>query len=245
MNFWLSMRDRLLNLIYPARCPVCGEIAVPFGSLICPDCEKKLPVIRGARCKRCSKPIEEEEAEYCYDCRKRSFLCESGFAVFRYNGLMSESVAGFKFRGRREYASYYSARMAGEAARFLQICRPELLIPVPLHKKRYAARGYNQAGLLAEGISRITGIPCADCLERKKNTRPQKQLKCTGRAKNVGDAFAVSERRWEQLPDLPRSAVIVDDIYTTGSTVEACARVLKDAGVRHVSFLVLCIGRGY
>lgn len=238
-------KEQLTGFLYPARCPVCGEPSVPHLSLICPECEKKLPFIRGPRCMRCSKPVEEEEAEYCYDCRKRNFLCEKGFAVFRYDHLMSESIAGFKFRGRKEYARYYSMKMAEEAGTFLAANRAGLLIPVPLHKKRYAQRGYNQARLLAEGISERTGIPAADCLMRVRNTLPQKQLGDAGRSKNVGDAFKVSETIWKRLTEIPQTAVLIDDIYTTGSTIENCARVLLNAGVKRVLFLALCIGRGY
>ena len=231
--------------LYPPRCPVCGQILYPADQRICPECRKKLPVIDGPRCARCSKPVEKEEEEYCYDCARRTFLCEKGFALWKYDRVTAESVAAFKFRGRREYVIFYAQEAVRLAESFLRRNRPDYLVPVPLHKKRLAARGYNQAALLAERIEKLTGIPYVPLLIRTRNTKPQKELNDKGRGRNVEDAFALSKGEWRRLPGIPDTVLLVDDIYTTGSTVEACAAALREAGVRHVLFLTLCIGRGF
>ena len=240
-----SILTGLAACLYPPRCPVCGEILYPADQRICPECVKKLPVITGPRCVRCSKPVEKEEAEYCYDCARRSFLCERGFALWRYDRVTAESIAAFKFRGRKEYAAFYAQEAVRLAGGFLRGYRPDYLVPVPLHRRRLAARGYNQAALLAERIERLTGIPEIPLLVRIRNTRPQKELNDKGRCQNVDAAFALSQAEWRRLPGIPKTVLLIDDIYTTGSTVEACAAVLKTAGIEHVMFLTLCIGRGF
>ena len=114
------------------------------------------------------------------------------------------------------------------------------LIPVPIHPKRLRTRGFNQAEVLARKLGEALSLPvCAGILERSRNTEPQKELRASERLRNLEKAFCV---RGEC--ELPHSAILIDDIYTTGSTIEACARALKKAGMERVYFFALCIGQG-
>ncbi len=240
------MLQVLLDILYPVRCPVCEEIVLPRGQRICRSCREKLVYIEEPRCKRCGKPIEYEEQEYCSDCRRKNFHYDGGYAVWVYNEAMRASVAGFKYRGRKEYAVFYIqeiARLYGETIRRLS---PEAIVPVPIHRSKYLERGYNQADILAKGIGRELQLPVySKLLVRHKKTLPQKKLSDKERLKNLTEAFQINKRESsKQLSRLDR-VLLVDDIYTTGSTVEACTNVLKSNGVKEVYFIVLCIGKGY
>jgi len=122
----------------------------------------------------------------------------------------------------------------------------EGLVPVPIHKSKYRERGYNQAEVLAKGIGRELNIPVlSDLLIRNKKTLPQKQLSDKERLNNLREAFEYNSTYAEKLRRQPDRLMLVDDIYTTGSTIEACTNVLKQNGVSYVYFITLCIGKGF
>lgn len=233
----------LLSVVYPVRCAVCDRV-MPVGQRgICRECRAEIEYPEGALCCRCGKPVEEE-AEYCQDCsgKESSFL--SGRAGFLYNGAMQGSVSRFKYQGRAEYAAFYAETIWNREQEWIRGLEADLLIPVPVHPMRYRRRGYNQAALIARSLSELTGIPTAEeFLLRIKNTLPQKELSDRERYLNLQQAFAVSDRGQELYPGT-KCAIIIDDIYTTGSTMEACAQVLRSAGIDKVYFLCVCIGKG-
>jgi ComF family protein len=122
--------------------------------------------------------------------------------------------------------------------------KPDVLVPVPVHQNRLKKRGYNQAALLARELGRLTNIPVAEhLLIRKKDTLPQKELSERERKQNLQDAFALGER--QELNLLQECVIIIDDIYTTGATLEECSRVLKQVGIQRIYFLCVCIGKGF
>ncbi len=119
----------------------------------------------------------------------------------------------------------------------------KVLIPVPIHKNRYKSRGYNQAELIAKELEKIAKLPTQNrWLIRVKDTLPQKELSDKERRGNLLQAFRVNKKGLE-LNQIPKCVILIDDIYTTGSTLEACAMALKEAGVQRVYFLCVCIGK--
>jgi ComF family protein len=121
---------------------------------------------------------------------------------------------------------------------------PDALIPVPVHKERYRKRGFNQAELVAKELGKYCKIPViSDFLIRVKNTLPQKELSDRERSDNLRHAFSVRNES-QELSKLIDCVIIIDDIYTTGSTIEACTRTLQEVGVKKVYFLCVCIGQG-
>ncbi len=240
------MLQTLLDMLYPARCPICTEIIVPKNKMICDACKEQLVYISEPRCKRCSKPIEDEEREYCSDCDKKKFHYNKGYAVWLYNDVMKNSIAAYKYRGKKEYSNFYIHEM-------LRLYRSKLLglsidaiVPVPIHRSKYLERGFNQAELLAKGIGRDLNVPVyTKLLVRNKKTLPQKKLNNKERLKNLSDAFAIEEQVLNTGSIPIKKVLLVDDIYTTGSTVEACSSLLKAYGIDEIYFIVLCIGKGY
>lgn len=230
----------LLDALFPRRCPVCGDIVMPRGNLICPACQGKLSFVKPPVCKKCGKEIESEAAEYCYDCGRHRRTYEYGAALINYNEISGRSMAAVKYKNRREYLDYYAREAAKRLGGVLEEMAADCLIPVPVHPARYRLRGYNQALVLADKLGKEMGIPvCPGILKRNKNTEPQKELGSKGRLKNLEKAFTVG-----RIPEGMDRVILVDDIYTTGSTIEACTRALKAAGIKKVYYFAVCIGQG-
>lgn len=236
----------LLDIIYPVRCPICEEIVSPKEQRICKTCKDKLIYISEPYCMRCGKPIENEEEEFCSDCEHKHYHFERGFAVWVYNEAMKKSIAGFKYHNKKEYATFYIQEILRGYDYQLRRLSIDAIIPVPIHKSKYLERSFNQAELLARGIGKELGIPVIrDMLIRGKKTVPQKTLSDKERLRNLSEAFELNNKLLSMDLAHIRTVLLVDDIYTTGSTIEACTNCLKSHGIKEVYFIVLCIGKGY
>lgn len=229
--------ERGLDLIFPARCPVCDRPA-PFPELICPACSGKFVRVKAPRCLKCGKHIGDEREEYCRGCRLTMHKFERGKGLFEYRS-MADSMYRFKYAGRREYARFYGERIAEELGETMRGWQPDALVPVPVHRSRKRERGYNQAEVLAREIGRRTGIS-VDCrlIKRVRKTLPQKLLDDRERQNNLKRAFKI-DRNDVKL----KRVILIDDIYTTGSTIDACAAELKRAGIEKVYFIAAAIGK--
>ena len=228
------------ELLFPRRCPVCDGIVKIGEGKICERCETKLIPITEKWCLKCGKPLKQEEREYCRDCVRRNHVFVRGRAVFAYDNR-AESVYRFKYRGRQEYAEYYGEMSATVLAEEKEFQCAEALIPVPLHYSRQRKRGYNQAALFARKLGEIWKIPVEEeIVIRKRNTKPLKQLNPLERQNNLKKAFKIVQN------DVKLNTIIlVDDIYTTGSTIDAVARVFSDIGVRKIYFVTIAVGKGF
>lgn len=234
-----SSLTALLSLLYPRRCPVCDEPVRPWNALACRDCRSNLTYIKPPVCMKCGKHIGDSGQEYCSDCAAHSHLYERGRALFSYQSV-SASIARFKYHGRREYAAFYAACMANALGSFIRGCHADAFIPVPLHRSRMRRRGYNQAEILARELSVLTGIPvCDDLIGRVRKTAPMKELSASERQNNLKKAFKILHNDVKL-----KTIIIIDDIYTTGSTIDAMSRELKEVGVEKIYFMTLAIGRG-
>jgi len=237
----LSKAGGLLQLFFPKTCPICEEI-LERNQEICEKCERSLCYVREPKCKKCGKPFEPKESgseirEYCADCIKRTHTYEFGMAVFQYSSGLRESIYRFKYHNQRTYAGFYGKAMARYAKQIREL-GIQVLIPVPISRKRKTARGYNQAELMAQALGKELNLPVDSySLVREKNTLPQKELNEQERRNNLKNAFKIAENVIKY-----KKVLLVDDIYTTGSTIDACSAVLKQAGVEKVYFISLCIG---
>ena len=228
------------GFFYPRRCPVCQEAVEQQGSRICGICRTKLSYVRQPFCQKCGKPLLLEEQEYCRDFRSKRHRFERGRAPLVYDRIMKSSIAAFKYGGRREYAAFYAEEILRRCAKDMSGWQGEVFVPIPLHPSRRRKRGFNQAELLARELSRRCGIPTdAGLLTRVKKTKAQKELNDQERLTNLKDAFSV---RKGSVPY--QNIILVDDIYTTGSTVDAAADALKEKGARKVYFVCICVGNG-
>lgn len=230
------------DILFPRRCPVCGDIVQPAGQLICPGCVTKLSPVKQPACRKCGQEVFAEGIQYCYDCSRHRHTFESGAALLNYTGPARTSMAAIKYKNRREYLDFYAAAMDVRFRHLAVSWKPDALIPVPVHPSRKRRRGFNQAEELALRLSRRWGISTdTGLLARSKKTAPQRDLNPAERLANLQKAFAIHPSR--QDGPIPRTVILIDDIYTTGSTVEACSRILRTAGVETIHFLVICIGK--
>lgn len=231
--------DAFNDLLFPRRCPICDEIVKAIE--VCDECSKKVSYIRQPVCFKCGKQLEEDEREFCHDCTIRKFSYKRGVAAFSYSDGIKRSMYAFKYNNRREYADYYAATLVREFGNVIKSFGAEVLIPVPLHSKKLCKRGYNQAEVLARHISRLINIPVDDnFITRIRNTVPQKELKEKERIDNIKNAFQIRNNSLKY-----NKIILVDDIYTTGTTIDECAGTALAAGVSEVYFVTACIGKGF
>ncbi|MDO4338103.1 MAG: ComF family protein [Eubacteriales bacterium] len=232
-----ALINSILNILYPRHCPICHEILKDQKSLICPVCAGEIKPINSWRCMKCGRPVGETE-EYCGECRKGGREFTQGRGIFLYNDKMKASVVRYKYYGCREYGDFYAAAMCRYARDEILRWKPDVIVPVPLHKKKLRTRGFNQSEYLARRVAGFYGIPISvRIIYKTKNTKSQKKLSARERRKNLEEAFSVAER----LDGL--SVLVIDDVYTTGSTMDAVSAALKEKGAEKIYFLTVCIGR--
>ena len=231
-----KIKEKCLDVLSPPRCPACGGILEDKQRSICPQCESIFHPVSEYYCMKCGKPVNETE-EYCSECRHRERKFIRGRSVFLYNAQMKNSLLRYKYYGSREYGKYYAESMCRYVGRDIKSWRPDVIIPVPLHRRKKRMRGFNQAADLAERIGKILGIPVAeDVIYKSRETRSQKKLDAEERKKNLRNAFQAAG------PVTGLRILVVDDVYTTGSTVEAMAECLLENGAKAVFFVTLCTG---
>lgn len=236
----MNFLEEAISFVFPRRCPVCDEI-IQADTYICRECRGKLQYVQEPVCKKCGKPLEDERREYCGDCTGKRHFFIQGKAVFEYREGMKVSMYRFKYSNKREYADFY----AGEAARiygdWIRRHRIEAIVPIPMYLWKKRRRGYNQAEVFAVRLGKKLRIPVEQGLvKRIRNTTPQKELNDIQRKENLKKAFKI-------VPNIVKykKILLVDDIYTTGSTMDAVTQVLLEAGVKEVYFICICIGNGF
>lgn len=196
-------------------------------------------------CMKCGKPLFDSNEELCHDCRKQHFHYERGYAIWLYEGKIKETLYQYKYQGKREYVYFYVEELLARLSKQIIRIQPDALVPIPIHKSKKHMRGYNQAELLAIEAGKALGIPVLrDLLYRDKRTLPQKNLNNKERIRNLREAFSINKTLIESYTKKLNVILLVDDIYTTGSTIEACTRILLANGVNKVYFVTLCIGKG-
>ncbi len=228
-----------MGFVFPPRCLCCGDF-VSNGPwfFICPSCQQKINPIPPPTCIRCGSSIEKEviEKDRCARCRSGVWHFEKAFAVSPFEGPMAVLIRQFKFRGRKEVSAFGGQLMASVLKKGAVQRAYDLLVPVPLHIRRLRQRGFNQSLLLAREVGRVTGIAIDSLvLRRHRWTKPQLGLDEKSRHENVRGAFETPNPA--RLRD--QRILIIDDVFTTGHTVNECAATLMASGARRVDVLTL------
>lgn len=226
VDAWLT---RVQAVFWPPVCVLCRGVGQRPVLDICAACEADLPVNVPA-CRLCAQPLGDAASDVpCGACLRRPPRFDAGYCAFRYAYPVDHLVQGIKYRGAVAQGRVLSELLAQRLRRTRVDPLPELLVPVPLAPRRFRERGYNQAIELGRYVEKRLHIPMrADVVIRVRETREQAALEKRERRKNIRGAFQV-------VRDLPATHIaIVDDVITTGSTVNELARVLKKAGARRV-----------
>ena len=224
---WHRLRDRFLDLLFPPRCVGCRRV----GAWLCEQCLDQLSPVSSPNCVRCGDKVDG--GELCERCRVSPLRIERIRSVLFFEGVLRDAMHHLKYRRRQALAEPLGEVMA---AFWMQSPVPvDVLVPVPLHKSRLRERGYNQAALLARQMARRTGLPVDESLlARQRATASQVTLGAAQRRENVRGAFVCPG-------DAPvdKQILLIDDVCTTGATLEACAQALYQAGARSVQALTL------
>jgi ComF family protein len=222
---WLALQRWLL----PWRCLLCGAAGAE-GVDLCADCAAELP--RNTQCcARCALPLPLSAA-LCGRCQRKLPPWDAAWAPFRYAWPLDRLETRFKFSRDLAAGRALTAMWRRERA---PCALPELILPVPLHRRRMQERGFNQAWEIAHPLARSLSVACRkDVLKRIRHTDAQTGLDATERRRNLRGAFVL-----QHTPALPAHVAIIDDVFTTGATLSECVRVLKRAGVSRVDVWAL------
>jgi ComF family protein len=226
----------LLNMLLPPRCLACRCVVAQPDSL-CAACWLSMRFIAAPLCERCGLPLElappPGSASFCA-CPPHRF--SQARSVLVYDDACRPMILGLKYTDATHLAPGFAAWMARAGSDIL--ADADLLAPVPLHRWRLLKRRYNQAALLAQGVGRRCGVSVlADLLIRRRPTRPQEGLTRAGRRRNVRGAFVLRPRYMARVAG--KRVVLIDDVLTTGATLDECARALLAAGAAEVCVLTL------
>ncbi|MFC1985113.1 ComF family protein [Chloroflexota bacterium] len=223
-----KLRGVALNLLFPQRCIGCGK----EGDFICYSCRTSLPRVVPPLCPRCGRP--QPGGILCSSCVSWRAEIDSIRSPFLFEGVMRQAIHQLKYRNLRALAA-----LLAQLLNVYLIANPvsgEVLVPVPLHRKRLRERGYNQSSLLVGELGKLANLTVVDdCLARQRHTTPQAGTSSVDeRQRNVADAFACCDRRlWG------KQVLLIDDVCTSGVTLDACATALKAGGAKSVWGLVL------
>ncbi len=235
----------LIDLIYPPRCPICqaflqDEVNLVAGQDLpfCQACFKDFTEIKSPICSLCGRPFSDgiEQDRVCEDCIRKRPSYDITRAPYLYDGALMTAIHELKYAQRSHLADPLGSLLASFAQAWIGELKRFLIMPVPLHPRRLRARGFNQSLLLARCVASKTGSDLDFLsLRRTRFTKPQTGLTSEERKRNVRKAFEVVKRELVK----GRTILLVDDVATTGSTLNECAKALRRAGADRVLCLVL------
>lgn len=224
--------NRIVETLFPSgvTCFLCGEEVWDDKHVLCSTCEKEVK-FPSKFCLRCGTPLHSL-ADYCLTCKNNKRYFAMARAPLVYKDKVAGAIKRFKYENKRYMAKYFANFMAEEFERNKnEIGEIDFLIPVPLHEEKEKERGFNQSKLLADELSKMIGIPVLDGnLIRVKNTQTQTELSYKERQENLEKAFKVLN--WREIKG--KRIVLIDDVLTTGSTLNHCAHVLSNSGAAAV-----------
>lgn len=239
-NILNRVSDNLIDVFYPKKCPFCEQV-IGRNELTCEECIDSLNYISSPRCLKCGKAIHNIQQEYCSDCNRKKHIFDRGVAAVMYSDDMRASMHRFKYNCQRNYGEAYAHIIYDSCGFIIKHWNIDAIIPVPMYEKKKRVRGYNQAEIIAVELGKIMNKPViSDALIRTVNTKPMKELDDIERTKNLQKAFILGKSMIKY-----RQVLLVDDIYTTGTTIDECSAVLKSSGVKKVYYVSMCIGDGF
>ena len=235
----IELMRHLINVALPCRCLQCG-IKVAAQNQLCPSCWGALNFITDPVCAGCGLPFDYDPGteSYCGLCHGRDWAFTRARSVLRYDEASRELILAFKHADRLDLTPLLTQWLAQGGSQV--VSGADMIVPVPLHRRRLFHRLYNQSALLAQGVAQLITLEYQPhLLQRQRHTPSQGGLNMRQRDLNMRGAFKVSQKAQFRLRG--KIVVLVDDVFTTGATVEACAKALRRAGAKEVR--VLCLAR--
>ncbi len=223
-----------LHVLLPNTCCACKrDLSAQTQDPLCVDCAGQVKGVGHSYCLRCGKPLPDGGA-HCYQCRgtkAREFKCKIIRSAVVFGPQVRGAIHAWKYSGQTHWTEYLANLMKKQWAAYPDLADAEVLVPVPLHPKKYKQRGYNQSALLARALGKKFNLPVDESsLIRSRNTPSQTQFGREGRLQNMSGAFTCV--RPENIQG--KEVLLIDDVATTGATLEGCAQALKAAGAKKV-----------
>lgn len=241
--------DALASVLFPAPCRICGRVLTTASPLpVCHECLAALAPFRGPCCAVCGRPFVSQAATdasvpLCFACRRGTYAFNVARSYGEYNDEMSRAVGLLKYERLTRLGGWFAARLEEKIQTEPEIFAADVAVPVPLHPARQRERGYNQAELIARPLARKLKLPLgAYLLVRTRPRPPRLLLSRRERWQTVRGAYEI--RKGTRVDNL--RVLLIDDVFTTGATLDACARALKSAGAKSVAGLTVArvISRG-
>jgi ComF family protein len=230
-----SILKAAISIVTPPECCVCGLGLFNDGSPVCDSCQTRLNLYKGERCQKCGVALPEGAASICPECRTKKSSLAFVVAVGPYEEPLSEMILALKFKRLTAVAPKLSEMLADVLWEDGRVGSDWVLVPVPLSAMSGRRRGFNQSELIASGLSKSLGVPLlTNALSKVRETREQASLSRLYRLSNLTGAFRAEEKAVQG-----RKILLVDDITTTGSTLEACAKELRRTGASKVAAAVI------
>ncbi len=229
----LKFLNFLLTFIYPKTCMSCNTLLNYNSKLeLCDKCAEDFEPYKGNRCVNCDRPMENTGE--CSICKSEKLYFDRGYCVYPYDGAVRKAILNFKFKNMALYYIYLGSKMTEYYFNYI-MDEYDYITAVPIHKKKLKNREYNQAELLAEYIAEQTNLEYCPILKRIVNTKSQNALNKKERMDNIKNAFIINK----SIDVKNKSILIIDDIFTTGTTINECSKILKKSGAFKVEFLAL------
>jgi ComF family protein len=233
----------LTSILFPAPCGLCGEILSEAGRIpICRSCLDQLTPWNAPLCPRCGRPfvstvaVAGVEHPLCHGCRREMYDFDFARSYGAYSSPMARAIVMLKYQQVTPLAGWFAERLLRVVRENTEQFAADIVVPVPLHRARQKERGYNQAELIARALAKRLELPCRPHLLVRTRPRPEKQrLTVHERWQSVRNAFDM--REGAQVDKL--RVLLLDDVLTTGATLDACSRALRDAGAAHVAAITV------
>jgi len=228
--------NSLCDLFFPKRCDLCGEFVDTSG--LCKDCWKKIRWISDPKCIICGLPFDTAVHSVCASCLKNKPYFDRAVSVFEYNDDFKKIIIGFKHYDSTNIAHRLAMWMYRSAEEYINVA--DVIVPVPIHFSKRLIRKYNQSEILAQIISGISfKIYEPRILVKSKKTRQQEGLTGDRRRRNVIGSFSINDMHIDAIKN--KHVVLVDDVFTTGSTVNECSKILKKYGAKTVTVVTVAM----
>lgn len=244
MLYLCYMIGKILNLLYPAHCHICNGKIYIWSKSVCDDCLEKIERRSPPFCAKCGRQLRglSSERATCNDCMITDYYFDRAFSAASYNKALKTLVHNFKYKKMISLTKEFVELMLDFMREHGIGEETNLILSVPMHRSRLFLREINPSHILAKGIAGRLSIPYSDKFIRKiKNTAPQSRLTRYERIRNIKGSFSIRKNKIRRINS--KNILLVDDLFTTGSTLNECARVLKEeAGARRVEALTLARG---
>ena len=233
--YWRS----LIRILYPAVCVLCQIPLVLEETYLCESCIPKIESLKAPTCLKCARPLPPygNQRSVCSPCRSERPYYDRGFALVPYQESVKNIFHQIKFQKKLWLLNIF-LKPIRHVQSSIEIGNYEVIVPVPLDSKRERERGFNQALIIAQMLNRSNQKhipPICNVIQKRKKTLPQSQLRRQERLSNLEDAFCLKKR--DRIRG--KRVLLVDDIFTTGSTINECAKILKENGAEQVHFFTI------